>query len=155
MRFWYVVFILLAFTCISCNYFSTTQNNDVKDTIIDFTKVDISPSFDNCKNLLGKKKTNCFRTEIQQRISVDLKRHKFITENFIDEVIIVNVLINNKGYFTFLNTSSTKMLKNNFPKLDSLIKKAIKDLPQISPGIKRGIPVSTQYQLPIRILTEK
>lgn len=156
MRFRYVFFFLSIFVCTSCNYLSVEQKDkkQVVDTIIDFTRVDVSPSFDNCKNLLDKAKTNCFRKELQKRITSNLEAHHFTTENFIDEVVLIDVLINSKGKFELLNISSTENIKSELPKLDSLLQKSIKDLPRISPGIKRGIPVNTQYQLPVRILTE-
>ncbi len=154
MRF-YCSFFLLIVICISCNYISVEKKQKAQsiDTIIDFTKVDVSPSFDNCKNLLDKAKTNCFRDEIQKRITVNLEAYHFTTENFIDEVILIDVLINNKGKFKLLNISSTENIKSELPKLDSLLQNSIKKLPKVSPAIKRGIPVNTQYQLPIRILT--
>ncbi len=156
MRFCYIFFILSIIICSSCNYLSVEkkQKSQDFDTVIDFTRVDVSPSFDNCKNLIDEAKTNCFRSEIQKRISVSLKQHHFTTEDFIDETIMIDVLIDDKGKINFLKMSSSEQIKFQLPKLDSLLKKSIKKLPQISPGIKRGIPVATQYQLPIRILTK-
>ncbi len=155
MRFLYPVFFFLLFICTSCDYFANKSKieNQAIDTIIDFTRVDVSPSFDNCKNLLDEAKTNCFRNEIQKRIAESLKQHHFTTENILNEVVLIDVLINNKGEFILLNISSTENLKSELPKLDSLLQKSIKDLPEVSPAIKRGIPVTTQYQLPVRILT--
>ncbi|MBA6155899.1 hypothetical protein H3Z83_05110 [Tenacibaculum sp. S7007] len=157
MRFRCVFFFLSIFICASCNYLSLEkkQNTQTTDTIVDFTRVDVSPSFNKCKNLFDDAKTNCFRNEIQKRIAISLKQHHFVTENFIDEVVFLDVFITNKGEFRFLNTSSTESLKVELPKLDSILQKSVKDLPRISPAIKRGIPVSTQYQLPIRILTKE
>ena len=42
-------------------------------------------------------------------------------------------------------------IKNRLPKLDSLLKLSIENIPTSYPAIKRGIPVSTKYRLPIRI----
>lgn len=156
MRFCYFLFFLLIITCSSCNYLSVEKKTKPQDfdTVIDFTRVDVSPSFNNCKKLLDTAKTNCFRNEIQKRIAMNLKQHHFATEYFIDETIRLDVLIDDKGKVKFLKTSSSKKIKLQLPKLDSLLQQSISNLPIISPAIKRGIPVATQYQLPIRILTK-
>ena len=156
MRFLYPVFFFLLFICTSCDYFANKSKieNQAIDTIIDFTRVDVSPSFDNCKNLLDDAKTNCFRNEIQKRIAESLKQHHFVTPDSVDGIVLIEVVIDNKGKFKFLKLIASDKIKFQLPKLDSLLQKSIKDLPRISPGVKRGIPVNTQYQLPVRILTE-
>ena len=155
MRFRYLFFFFTLIICTSCDYFANKNKREAQviDTIVDFTRVDVSPSFNKCKNLLDAAKTNCFRNEIQKRIANSLKRHYFVTEDSINEVVLIDVSINNKGKFRLLNILSTDEIKSQLPSLDSLLKKSIKDLPRISPAIKRGIPVATQYQLPVRIVT--
>jgi hypothetical protein len=37
------------------------------------------------------------------------------------------------------------------PSLKDILKKSVEELPAIYPAIKRGIPVTTVYKLPIRI----
>ena len=148
-------FIILLFT--SCDYFSSTKKNKNHeiDTIIDFSKVDVSPSFNICKNLMNEAKTNCFRKEIQQRITKELQLYNFVSKKLIDEVVLIDLQINKRGEFELKNISFSKNIKEHLPKLDSVIKKTIKKLPIITPGFKRGIPVSTQYELPIRIQIEE
>ena len=72
-------------------------------------------------------------------------------KNPIDETIQVSVLINNKGDVSIQKISSSEMLKKEFPAIDSLITISLQDLPKLFPATKRGIPVTTQYQIPIQI----
>lgn len=125
------------------------------DTIIDFSKVDISPSFNICKGLLEKAKSDCFRREIKKRITKDLLESSFSSDVLIDEEIFIYLMIDEKGNFKLKEILSTEVIKEELPKLDSILKSSIKKLPTITPGFKRGIPVSTQYELPIRIRIEE
>ena len=150
-------FLILIIFCTSCTYFSSTQNNrnpteNSLDTIVDFSSVDVSPSFSVCDSLLEKtKKTNCFRTTIHQLITKKLSDNQLTSEDFIDEIITVHLFINSKGTIVFKELQSSERIKKKFPKLDSLLKISVESLPKIYPATKRGIPVTTQYQLPIRI----
>jgi hypothetical protein len=60
-------------------------------------------------------------------------------------------LIDKDGKFTLKNIESTPELKEVLVHLDSLVRLSLQSLPIVFPAIKRGIPVSTQYQLPIKI----
>ena len=149
-------FLVVILFCASCTYFSSTQNNistaNSLDTIVDFSSIDVSPSFSVCDSLLEKtKKTNCFRTTIHQLITKNISDNPLTSEDFIDEIITVYLFINSKGTIVFKELQSSEKIKNNFPKLDSLLKISVESLPKIYPATKRGIPVTTQYELPIRI----
>ncbi|MDP2542631.1 MULTISPECIES: hypothetical protein [Tenacibaculum] len=156
MSFRYVAFLICALLCSSCDFFSYPKKNSAQalDTIVDFTKVDISPSFYKCKDLLDEAKANCFRKEIHRRITTKLKQHNFVTKNSLDEEVLIDILINKEGEFVLVELTTPDTVTNQLPELDSIVKLAIEKLPRISPATKRGIPVVTKYQLPIKIKTE-
>ena len=71
-----IYFIFLLIVCSSCNYFSLETNKPTLqeiDSIIDFSKVDVSPSFKVCDKLIDEAKTNCFRTNMHQQMTKNLK----------------------------------------------------------------------------------
>lgn len=154
-------FLVVIIFCTSCDYFSMNQKKNTStknslDTVVDLHSVDVSPSFSVCDSLIEKtKKTNCFRTTIHQLITEKLSDNKLTSEDAIDETINVHLLINSKGTIIFKELQSSERIKNDFPQLDSLLKISIENLPKIYPATKRGIPVTTQYQLPIRIKLEE
>ena len=151
----FFTFLLVIIFCTSCDKLSFTKNKDlhVLDTIVDFTSVDFSPSFKACDSLIDKtKKSDCFRKTIHQKIGEELQKHSLVIKDSIDEVVYVDVLINSKGEIIFKEITSTENLKQQLPQLDSLLKQSVQKLPAIYPAIKRGIPVTTKYRLPIRIL---
>ena len=132
--------------------FSKSKKQQALDTIVDFSSVDMFPSFKVCDAIINKdKKADCFRKTIHQKIGEELLKHEFTIKDAIDEVVYVDVLINSKGEFRIDAIVSSKNIKNKIPKLDSLIKATVQNLPTIYPAIKRGIPVTTKYRLPVKI----
>ncbi|WP_428741233.1 hypothetical protein [Tenacibaculum sp.] len=151
----YVLLLILVMLYTSCDFFSssTKSNKQVIDTIVDFTKVDVSPAFNDCKNLLNEAKTNCFRKEIHKRIADKLQRYNFITHVAVDEEILISVIVNTEGNFQLKNIETSSMVKEQLPDLEKTIQTIIEGLPEVSPAIKRDVIVTTQYQLPIKIQT--
>lgn len=151
----FFTFLIVVVFCTSCDKLSFTKNKDlhVLDTIVDFTSVDFSPSFKACDSLIDKtKKATCFRNTIHKKIGAELQNHSLIIKDSIDEVVFVDILITKKGEVIFQEITSTENLKKQLPQLDSLLHQSVQKLTYIYPAIKRGIPVTTMYRLPIRIL---
>ncbi len=46
---------------------------------------------------------------------------------------------------------SSKEIKIKLPKLDSVLRVSVDKIPNVYAAIKRGIPVTTKYRLPIKI----
>lgn len=151
-------FLILLFFCSSCNFFSFKKKNNINllDTVVNFSSVDTSPSFSICDSIINKaKKTNCFRSSMHKLLTKELSSYKFVIYDSIDETVKVKLIISSKGEIVFKELASSKRIKNDLPQLDSLIRNAVVKLPKIYPAIKRGIPVITQYELPIRIKLKK
>jgi len=147
-------FLVLLFFITSCDKLSFTKKteNKVLDTIVDFSSVDRFPSFKNCDAIIDKQeKATCFRTTIHQKIGEELQQFTFTIKDSIDEVVYVDLIINSEGVFTLDSLQYSKKIKSELPKLESLLKLSIQKLPKIFPALKRGIPVTTKYRLPIRI----
>jgi hypothetical protein len=155
----FFTFLIVVIFCTSCDKlsFSKTKDVQVSDTIsdftsVDFTSVDFSPSFKVCDSLIDKEqKSNCFRETIHKKIGEELQNYSLTIKDSIDEIVYVDVLINSKGEIIFKEITSTENLKQQLPELDSLLRASVKGLPIILPAIKRGIPVTTSYRLPVRI----
>lgn len=148
-------FLILIVFCISCDYiYPSKKEKQPLGAIIDFTKVDVSPSFSICNELLDEAKTNCFRENMYKQMTKNLYEFSFATEEIIDETVTVVLLINNKGTVSLQVIECSDSIKNEIPDLQYYVETSIKSLPKLSPAIKRGIPVATQYKLPIRIRTE-
>lgn len=152
LRFFYFFLMICFFT--SCDKLSFTKNSktQVIDTIVNFSSVDTFPSFKVCDSIINKeKKTACFRSNIHQKIGEELSKYQFTIKDSIDEIVYVDLMINAKGEIVLDSIESSDRIKKELPELDSLIQLSVQKTPTILPAIKRGIPVTTKYQLPIRI----
>lgn len=152
MRVYSFLIVIILFA--SCDKFSLSKNKNLQaiDTIVDFTSVDTYPSFKVCDSLIDKaKKSDCFRNTIHKKIGEELQQHSLIIKDSIDETVLVDLIINVEGKIVFSNLKSSDNIKNQLPELDSLIQVSVNKLSTIYPAIKRGIPVATKYELPIKI----
>ena len=146
----FLLFLLIT----SCDNFSFSKNKNLQavDTIVDYTSVDFSPSFKVCDSIIDKhQKSNCFRTTIHQKIGVELQKHQFVIRDSISEIVYVDLLINSKGKIVLEAMESSEEIKIKLPKLDSVLRISVDKIPNVYAAIKRGIPVTTKYRLPIKI----
>jgi hypothetical protein len=151
-------FLILIIFLTSCDKLSFSKNKNLKplDTIVDFTSVDTYPSFKVCDSLIHKtKKADCFRNTIHQKIGEELQKHSLSIKDSIDETVLVDLIINAKGEIIFKSLQSSENIKNQLPELKGILQLSVNKLPSIYPAIKRGIPVITKYQLPIKIVLKE
>ena len=150
----YLFILLIVFTFCSCDYFSFEKNKNVEkiNMDVDYTSVDVSPSFKVCDSLIDKdKKSSCFRTTIRQEISNSLAKQSIQVAQSVDETIEVAITIQSNKEVKLTSIKSSDSLLVILPSLKDILKKSVEELPAIYPAIKRGIPVTTVYKLPIRI----
>ena len=147
--------LLLLFLLItSCDKLSFLKSEKIQalDTIVNFSSVDTSPSFKECDSIIDKhQKSNCFRTTIHQKIGAELQKHQFIIKDSISEIVFVDLLINSKGKIVFEALASSEEMRIQLPQLDSVLRISVDKIPNVYAAIKRGIPVTTKYRLPIKI----
>jgi len=158
MRFRIISLFLLISICTSCDFFNLKKKSQLQqlDTIIDFNSVDVSPSFAVCDSIFEKAaKDKCFRITIHKHISESLSKHKLEVRKAINETIQLVVVIDNKGNTIANQIAVSDSLKITIPVIDSLIRVSVQNLPKLFPATKRGIPVATQYQIPIQIVVNK
>ncbi|EAQ40777.1 hypothetical protein [Polaribacter sp. MED152] len=147
-------FLILIICITSCDNLSLVKNTNeqVLDTIVDFTSVDTYPSFKVCDSLIDKiEKQSCFRATIHKKVGEELQQHIFTITDSLNEIVLVDLVIAKDGVINFKGIQTSKLLKKELPKFDSLVKSSVDKLDKVYPAIKRGIPVTTRYQLPIKI----
>jgi len=145
------------FTFSSCDYFSFEKNkNEEKLNMdVDYTSVDFSPSFKVCDSIIDKaKKTACFRATMRQEIAKSLATFSVKVKKSVDETIIVTITIQSNKEVKLSSIKASDSLYLQIPNLKEMIEKSIAELPEIYPAIKRSIPVTTEYKLPISIKLE-
>ncbi|MDN3678127.1 hypothetical protein QWY90_12500 [Flavobacterium paronense] len=144
----------------SCQYFENKVPNekellDKQIKEINWNEVDEYPSVTDCEKLTdANQRKQCFfeflTNTIQQKLDVDTLSMMFPKLDTIE--VKVTVLPN-----------STMEFEPQFPKdsvaydtikIDSILHVRLVDFPKVNPAIKRGIPVKTQFVLPVIIKSE-
>lgn len=153
MRVWFSFLIISCF--ISCDAFlnSKKEKQIPEKNVIDFSKVDVSPTFYNCKNASVLQKRTCFRNRISKIITNVLTSKDLNLSNSINEKIEVELLINKSGKVSINNIYSSDSIIENLPVLDSLIRVSVNKIPKLVPAYKNNLAVTTQYTLPIVLKT--
>ena len=138
----------------SCSYFEKQTNKKETiqkiDTIVDFKTVDAFPLFPKCKDIPSRDKQQiCFQLEMSQHIYAALKKHQLNALEEINDTVLVKLIINSEGETSLSNIQISELTKNQFPQFDSILKVSLTELPKLEPAIKRNMPVTTQFVLPI------
>lgn len=146
------VIIFLTFLLISCSFFQKKEfaPTTVIDTVINYHSIDVFPLFPSCDSIPSQEKQKiCTQIKLSEHMYASLKKSNIVAENYINDTIFVKLKIDKKGLVSLSNLQATKEIQQQLPNLDSLINDGIKNLPILKPAIKRGIPVTTEFTLPI------
>ena len=152
MKYLHLLVIILCFS--SCDYFSFERKKNVQelDTIVDRSSVDTFPSFGVCDSIIDKeKKANCFRETIHREISTQLSQEQIKVKKPIDEIVNVIITVQANDQLNLRSFKASDSLLAMIPDLKERVTKSIQKLPKVRAAVKRGIPVTSEYKLPIRI----
>ena len=161
MQFKQFVALFILLVCgTSCDYFhkpvpskEVLLEKELK--LIDWNQVDQYPSIAECENIEDKtQRQQCFfeylTSVIQQKLSQDTLPFTAIE---ID-TIIVKVTVFPDATIDFEPQFPQDSVAYNKIKIDSLLTEKLKNFPRINPALKRGIPVKTQFILPVILKQE-
>ena len=153
-RIFFLLFLML-FVVNSCQYFdnkvpskAVLLKKELKT--IDWNEVDEYPSVQDCDLLENKaEQKQCFfeflSAQIQDKLNVDTLSIMYPELDTIE--VKVTVFANSK--LLFEPQFSKDSLTFDVIKIDSILKARLVNFPKINPAIKRGLPVKTQFILPV------
>lgn len=145
----------------SCQYFEKQVPSEkellekqIKE--INWKEVDQYPSIVDCEKLTNEvQRKQCFfeflSSTIQQKLSIDTLKILFPKLDTIE----VKVTVNPDSSMQFEPQFPKDTVAYDTIKIDSILKIKLVDFPKVNPAIKRGIPVKTQFILPVIIKTGK
>lgn len=156
-RFSVVLSVFLLAT--SCQWFNTEKisadtfyEEDLKT--IDWEDVDHYPAFRDCESLSEKQaEKECFEQQIRTHVFTAISSKNLKTHQDLDDTIWVGFTISNTGEISDVNISIDSLVQQQIPLLKSWLDESITNLPSMAPASKRGIPVITQFKLPIVLKT--
>lgn len=146
--------VLLYFT-FSCQYFDKQVPSEealLKEQLqeINWEEIDEFPTVADCEKITDdEQRKQCFfeflTQTIQQKLDVDTLVNLLPKLDTID--VKVTVFANSK--VTFEPQFPKDSVAYDTIKIDSILHSRLSDFPKIKPAIKRGIPVKTQFILPV------
>jgi len=157
----FLALLILISIAPSCQYFDK-KVPDEKELLeqqmkaINWDEVDEYPSVVDCEKITDvAMRKQCFfefiTNEIQQKLSIDTLSILFPKLDTIE----VKVTVFSDATLQFEPQFPKDSVAYDTIKIDSILRTKLVDFPKINPAIKRGIPVKTQFVLPVIIKTEK
>ena len=145
---------------VGCNNFETKKisseevlNKETKS--LNWREVDEYPAFENCKNITDLTKArSCFEATVANSIYTYLSKQQPIVTQAIDDTLFLYLEISKTGKPIVDSLTVDSMVVSQLPQLDLWVRQSVDSLPKIYPAIKRGIPVSSVFKMPILIKAE-
>ena len=145
--------LICSFLVLSCSYIEkNTKRDPIQkiDTIVDFNTIDSYPLFPNCAEIPSKEKQQiCFQMEMSQHIYASLKEFQLSVKDSVNDTIYVKLKIDTTGKISLSNIQISEKTSALLPNFDSIVKVSLQNLPTLKPAIKRAMPVTTEFTLPI------
>jgi len=150
---------ILPFLAASCQYIdrAPSEGEMLQDQLkaIDWKQVDQYPSVADCESLGDKsQQRQCFfdflSTQIQQKLPADTLARLYTKRDTIE----VKVTVFPDSSLKFEPQFPRDSVAYDTIRIDSILRVRLVDFPKINPAIKRGIPVKSQFVLPVILKME-
>ncbi|PCI01336.1 MAG: hypothetical protein COB81_07345 [Flavobacteriaceae bacterium] len=147
--------IVLLCSILSCTYFDTkpiknTSTEKVIDTIIDLKQVDSYPMYGECSGLESKDaQWECSQKILMNYIRDCMEGFQYVSSQNMNDTIIIQLHVSKKGKVYLLPLASKNSKK--LGQIKRMLLQCADSIPLIQPAIKRAIPVSSTFTLPIII----
>jgi len=156
----YLKIFILILCLSSCDYYDKKKVNS-QDIVneemqtFNWNEVDEYPSFDNCNSLETKElRRQCFQTTLTNHITSQLALRKIVVTQDLNDTIEMSFFISEKGDLHVLHIESNPKISSQIPEINTFLTESLSNLPKISPAIKRGQQVKTEFKIPIIIKVE-
>lgn len=117
---------------------------------INWNEVTVYPSVAECDSILDKElQKECFFNYLTEIIRQKIAPDSLQTSSKILDTIEVKVTVFPDAKITFEPLFPSDSLAYDKQKTDSIIRARLTDFPKIEPAQKEGIPVKTQFILPV------
>ena len=153
-------FLLCLFLLQSCQYFEKKVPSE-KELLqkelkaINWKEVDEYPSFVDCDKLTDKKqRQQCFFEYLTQMIQDKLEVDTLSVQYPELDTIEVKVTVFPDSKMQFEPQYPKDSVAYDTIKIDSILHARLINFPKVNPAIKQGIPVKTQFVLPVIIKVE-
>ncbi|WP_149276586.1 hypothetical protein [Pareuzebyella sediminis] len=153
MRYAIILWGFLLFS--ACNW-STAKEEKTQELVleeiqaIDWDDVDQYPLFDDCEEIVTKEeRKKCFMETLLTHFSMSLQEAGFELQEEVKDTILVDFIMEDNGSITLMNIHNDEKINAQLPNFRDQIEKCLQNMPRIAPALKRGIPVSAKFRIPI------
>ena len=157
MRFFLALFGLCLIS--SCNWLAPKEEKTQRIvqqelSSINWNDVDQYPKFQTCSESISKEEQRiCFEEELLNHFSTTLNDFEFILKEDVEDTIYVDFLVERDGSITVLDIEDQMAVQDQIPEFNAIITQSLKSLPEVQPALKRGIPVSAKFRIPLELNT--
>jgi len=117
---------------------------------MDWNDVDSFPLFESCDETASKTgQKECFEQELLSHFSATILEFEFVLDEGIDSVVTVDFLVTQEGKIAILEIIKDQTIAKQMPEFEGIVRQSLKNMPPLAPAVKRGIPVSAKFRLPI------
>lgn len=145
---------------VSCQYFETERISEEEfyskeKNTINWSDVDTYPKFKACSSITDTAESKaCFEKQLTMQVGDAIKSRINNAIQTLNDTIWVSLTISEKPSITVTNIDMDHWVAEEFSEMQSWIIDAVKEIELKDPAIKRGVPVKTQYRLPIVVIVE-
>lgn len=147
--------IILLILLTGCNS-STKREEKTQELVdqeiraIDWEEVDQYPLFADCDELAGRpEQKKCFMETLLKHFSKTLQESDLVLEEEVKDTVFVDFRMEDTGAITLITIKNDEEIQKQLPGFRNQIEKSLNSLPRIEPALKRGIPVSAKFRIPI------
>lgn len=151
--------IVLLLILSSCGYFETEKISSEtfyqsEKAAINWEEVDQYPQFSSCPADAEKQQQiACFQKILASSILDAADTDTWKTTQALSDTVALRIQINEAGSLQLLHIIMDSVVSQQLPSLRSSLERAMSSVQSPSPAYKRGIPVTTEFTLPVVIHT--
>lgn len=118
--------------------------------------MDTFPVFENCQNITEKEASKqCFINALSATVTEAILQRNLVAMQDLDDTLSVSFQVSDKGIIAVQHIEIDSLAALEFPKLKEWISQRIDSIKLLAPAYKRGVPVKTEFTLPIKLRTNK
>ena len=156
----FYVLVVFAFTLGACQFFETEKVSSeelYKEEMenINWSEVDSYPVFSECESFTETEdQKKCFERVLSNHLYASIYSRDMSVYTELRDTIPVSSSISAEGKVAVTHVSVDSSVAAQLPLMDTWIRESIDSLPVLSPATKQGIPVQTEFTLPVVLETE-
>jgi hypothetical protein len=152
--------IVLGLSLTSCEWFAspetkTRQLVEEELSAINWNEVDQFPLFDACDETASKPdQKNCFEQNLVMHLAMSLQDSEFQSDQTLSDTLYVDFMVDNQGRISVVSMDKNPEFSKENPEFERIVAKSLRSLPRLEPALKRGIPVSSRFRIPLVLHTD-